>query len=227
MEKNPYRRPVSSSPNPYLQSAMADATTAKIIAELYSFVSDESMEDASDYTPVTGTGPFSDSYVSATDSAIDTVCELFTPLPEKTHSAYISATDASVFDEKSTYTSVNSDKPRKDYIETQSPDADPGTIISRSDQLSKDLEIKSGISTPYLSPEESWELEKKREKQAVMEAKLLAERQYQQEQQAKKFLVKLEKLDPLEGTRMWFEDFAKLCPSRLEAAIEFLATTPS
>ena len=44
---------------------------------------------------------------------------------------------------------------------------------------------------------------------------------------ARAFLKKIEALDPLEGERLWFESFAALCSSRLEAAMELVAIAPN
>ena len=76
----------------------------------------------------------------------------------------------------------------------------------------------------YCSPQETWQAEKVRQQQAqAAEAQAATQRRYL-ERQAQQFLRNLEQSDVLEGDRMWFEAFAELCPSRLEAAIEFIQT---
>ncbi len=54
-----------------------------------------------------------------------------------------------------------------------------------------------------------------------------AEHQRQLELRAGAFLQTIDALDPLDGERMWFESFAELCSSRLEAAMELIAAVPN
>ncbi|MBO9999844.1 MAG: hypothetical protein J7641_12725 [Cyanobacteria bacterium SID2] len=65
--------------------------------------------------------------------------------------------------------------------------------------------------------QEKQRLQQEREQQEIRE-------RHQLEERAKAFLKQLDKLDSLDSDRMWFDAFAQLCSSRLEAAIEFVKT---
>jgi hypothetical protein len=67
----------------------------------------------------------------------------------------------------------------------------------------------------------------KQQQQAQAQAQQAAAKRRQLEIRAQQFLAKLDRMDRFEGDRMWFESFAELCPSRLEAAIEFIQTMNS
>lgn len=88
-------------------------------------------------------------------------------------------------------------------------------------------ELGSSLSTPSIPSSSS----SHREKQpSVLNPDL---QNFAQEQQAKrqqaiaeKARVWLDSIDPLSGEGLWFEEFAQKYPSRLAAAIEFLACSP-
>ena len=78
----------------------------------------------------------------------------------------------------------------------------------------------------YKDPKQSITDNKARLKQEKLEAEAQrraeSERRRIVEAKARDFLKKIDALDPLDGNRMWFEQYAEKCKSRLEASIDFI-----
>jgi hypothetical protein len=98
----------------------------------------------------------------------------------------------------------------------------PSSLASNSlDQLLNDLRGSSSSYTPTAIPEVT-------SKQSIPvishDLEQVAEQQKVKDQQtiAKQATEWLKQLDPLGGEGLWFEEFAKNYPSRLEAAIALL-----
>ena len=137
------------------------------------------------------------------------------------HKEYISLTDSS--DYKTTQL-----QPSSDLASYSAPVSPPMTSSSGDRPLSSPAPPSQ---SPYHSPQEAWQAQVEA-RQAALRQQQLAQAQARQaaakrrqlELRAQQFLARLDKRNTLEGDRMWFEAFAELCPSRLEAAIEFIQT---
>lgn len=93
----------------------------------------------------------------------------------------------------------------------------------------------SAAPNPYQSPQATGQAKQAQRRQLQQQAEAAAVQRRQAEteattkrrlleKQAQQFLDKLDNHEAAECDRLWFEAFAELCPSRLDAAIEFIQT---
>ncbi|MDJ0707738.1 MAG: hypothetical protein QNJ46_31065 [Leptolyngbyaceae cyanobacterium MO_188.B28] len=78
----------------------------------------------------------------------------------------------------------------------------------------------------YKDPKQSIAENKAKFKREKLEAEARQRAEFERrkmlETKARDFLKKIDALDPLDGDRMWFEQYAEKCKSRLEASIDFI-----
>lgn len=119
--------------------------------------------------------------------------------------------DASKPAKKSSYKDPNQSilKPEKfEYHSSLRATSKPAETSSYKDPKQSIADNKAKIEQEKLEAEARLRAESERRK--IVEIK------------AQEFLSKIDALDPLDSNRLWFEQYAEKCESRLEASIDFI-----
>lgn len=234
--------------NPYLTAALSNTDTAQKMQNLAQLLSGESYQASAEGESAAPGIQAQGGYQSALETpaiAPDTLPEAAQntktrPVEARdtpSNSGYLSATDTKPPFSHSNYTTSGSNYASVTDSSAFTASAEPqhqplrppsSGSQSLSSQSASSQTIAKQPHSPhpqsYCSPQETWQAEKVRQQQAQAAAAQAATQRRHLEKRAQQFLLSLEQSDVLEGDRMWFEAFAELCPSRLEAAIEFIQT---
>ncbi len=207
---NPYLHPQPDRENPYLTAIQTKPQSLPRLTRLTDLITDPESFSAeedesvggyrsalppSDLDPTSGGQPYRS---ALEDPPIRSVSDPATPAESSPGS---NSPDLTVSSDPDVFTAKRSDP---------QPYRSPDVILQEQAQRHR-------LEQERLQQEaiRQRQIEAKRQRQA-------AEHQRQLRSQAQAFLQKLEKLDPLEGERLWFEDLATSYPNRLEAAIDFV-----
>ena len=221
MSRNPYLK-LQSNHNPYLEAAMSREADARMIQKLVQLVPNDVLPYVSPEQATTSSSTPESVYQSALETPAPSSLDLKRNNPVNSSESTSEGQTAAAYSSDpvddgaiplATGTDAVRDSPGAD-LHPRRPYRSPDVIL-REEAAAKQRE-QQRLRQEAIRQQQ---LQREQERQAAAQRRQL-------ELRAEAFLKTIDALDPLDGERLWFESFAELCASRLEAAMELVAAVP-